>query len=113
VFLRALAGIDSQKTKDNPDLLSQGTDEEILALFDNKSFHQGYLEKDSVRSVEEAWSSCSKKQRPGEPPTLEASRNFCGISALIPKRYDLTKVGRHKLNARLGLNTDLDGRTVT
>jgi DNA-directed RNA polymerase subunit beta len=54
-----------------------------------------------------------KKQRPGEPPTLEASRNLLWNICFDPKRYDLTRVGRHKLNARLGLNTDLDVRTVT
>ncbi|MBN1631990.1 MAG: DNA-directed RNA polymerase subunit beta [Thermoleophilia bacterium] len=113
VFLRALAGIDSQKTKDEPDLLSQGTDEEILALFDSNPFIKATLEKDSVRSVDEALVELFKKQRPGEPPTLEASRNLLWNICFDPKRYDLTRVGRHKLNARLGLETDLDVRTLT
>ncbi|MFH0916564.1 MAG: DNA-directed RNA polymerase subunit beta [bacterium] len=113
VFLRALAGIDSQKTKDDPDLLSKGTDEEILDLFDGNPFIKATLEKDSVRSVEEALVELFKKQRPGEPPTLEASRNLLWNICFDPKRYDLTRVGRHKLNARLGLDTDLDVRTLT
>ncbi len=113
VFLRALAGIDSEKTKDDPDLLSKGTDEEILALFDNNPFIKATLEKDSVRSVDEALVELFKKQRPGEPPTLEASRNLLWNICFDPKRYDLTRVGRHKLNARLGLDTDLDVRTLT
>ena len=113
VFLRALAGIDSQKTKDDPDLLSKGTDEEILELFDGNPFIKATLEKDSVRSVEEALVELFKKQRPGEPPTLEASRNLLWNICFDPKRYDLTRVGRHKLNARLGLDTDLDVRTLT
>jgi DNA-directed RNA polymerase subunit beta len=113
VFLRALAGIDSVRTKDEPGLLSQGTDEEILALFDNNPFIKATLEKDSVRSVDEALVELFKKQRPGEPPTLEASRNLLWNICFDPKRYDLTRVGRHKLNARLGLNTDLDVRTLT
>jgi DNA-directed RNA polymerase subunit beta len=113
VFLRALAGISSERTKDEPGLMSVGSDEEILALFDGNPFIKATLEKDSVRSVEEALVELFKKQRPGEPPTLEASRNLLWNICFDPKRYDLTRVGRHKLNARLGLNTDLDVRTVT
>ena len=113
VFLRALAGIDSERTGDAPDFLSKGTDEEILDLFDGNPFIKATLDKDSVRSVEEALVELFKKQRPGEPPTLEASRNLLWNICFDPKRYDLTRVGRHKLNARLGLNTDLDVRTLT
>jgi DNA-directed RNA polymerase subunit beta len=113
VFLRALAGIDSARTKDDPGLLAKGTDEEILDLFEGNPFIKATLEKDSVRSVEEALVELFKKQRPGEPPTLEASRNLLWNICFDPKRYDLTRVGRHKLNARLGLNTDLDIRTLT
>ena len=113
VFLRALAGIDSERTRDDPDFLSKGTDEEILDLFDGNPFIKATLDKDSVRSVEEALVELFKKQRPGEPPTLEASRNLLWNICFDPKRYDLTRVGRHKLNARLGLDTDLDVRTLT
>ena len=53
-----------------------------------------------------------KKQRPGEPPSVEA-----GVALLEqlfdPKRYDLTRVGRYKLNARLDLDIDLDTRVLT
>ena len=66
VFLRALAGIDSEATKDEPGLLSEGTDEEILELFDNNPFIKATLEKDSVSSVDEALVELFKKQRPGE-----------------------------------------------
>ena len=113
VFLRALAGIDSKRTGDDLDFLSKGTDEEILDLFDANPFIKATLDKDSVRSVEEALVELFKKQRPGEPPTLEASRNLLWNICFDPKRYDLTRVGRHKLNARLGLDTDLDVRTLT
>ncbi len=113
VLLRALAGIDSARTMDDPSLLSKGTDEEILDLFDGNPFIKATLEKDSVRSVEEALVELFKKQRPGEPPTLEASRNLLWNICFDPKRYDLTRVGRHKLNARLNLDTDLDIRTLT
>jgi DNA-directed RNA polymerase subunit beta len=113
VFLRALAGIASERTGDAPDFLSKGTDEEILDLFEGNPFIKATLDKDSVRSVEEALVELFKKQRPGEPPTLEASRNLLWNICFDPKRYDLTRVGRHKLNARLNLDTDLDVRTLT
>ena len=113
VLLRALAGIDSERTGDDPELLSQGTDEEILALFDDTPFFKATLEKDSTRTVDEALVELFKKQRPGEPPTLEASRNLLWNICFDSKRYDLTRVGRHKLNARLGLGTELDVRTLT
>ena len=93
VFLRALAGIDSEATGDDPDFLSKGTDEEIIDLFDGNPFIKATLDKDSVRSVEEALVELFKKQRPGEPPTLEASRNLLWNICFDPKRYDLTRVG--------------------
>ncbi len=54
-----------------------------------------------------------KKQRPGEPPSVDNARNLLNQLFFDPKRYDLTRVGRYKLNARLGLDVDLDTRTLT
>ncbi|MCX8032000.1 MAG: DNA-directed RNA polymerase subunit beta [Thermoleophilia bacterium] len=113
VFLRALASIDSRKTGDDPDFLSRGTDEEILALFNDNPFIKATLEKDPVKTVDEALVELFKKQRPGEPPTLEGSRTLLWNICFDPKRYDLTRVGRHKLNKRLGLNVDESVRTLT
>ncbi len=113
VFLRAMAAIDSKRTGDDPDFLVRGTDEEILALFDNNPFIRATLERDPVRSVDLALVELFKKQRPGEPPTLEASRALLWNICFDSKRYDLTRVGRHKLNDRLGLNTPLEVRTLT
>ena len=50
-----------------------------------------------------------KKQRPGEPPTVDNSRALVRSLFFDPKRYDLTKVGRYKLDARLGLDIGLGG----
>ena len=55
-----------------------------------------------MRTVEEALVELFKKQRPGEPPTLEASRNLLWNICFDPKRYDLTRVGRHKLKPGSG-----------
>jgi DNA-directed RNA polymerase subunit beta len=54
-----------------------------------------------------------KKQRPGEPPTVDNSRALVRSLFYDPKRYDLTKVGRYKLNARLGLEVGAGVRTLT
>ena len=54
-----------------------------------------------------------KKQRPGEPPTLDNARNLLRSLFFDPKRYDLTKVGRYKLNQRLGVNVPEDTRVLT
>ena len=54
-----------------------------------------------------------KKQRPGEPPTLDNARNLLRALFFDPKRYDLTKVGRYKLNQRLGVSVPEDVRVLT
>ena len=54
-----------------------------------------------------------KKQRPGEPPTLDNARNLLRALFFDPKRYDLTKVGRYKLNQRLGVDVPEDVRVLT
>ena len=54
-----------------------------------------------------------KKQRPGEPPSVEAAESLLNQMFFDPKRYDLTRVGRYKLNARLGTGVDLETRTLT
>ena len=59
------------------------------------------LEKDTTTREEEALIEVFKKQRPGEPPTLENSRALLRSLFFDPKRYDLTRVGRYKLNVRL------------
>ena len=54
-----------------------------------------------------------KKQRPGEPPSVDAAYALLQQLFFDPKRYDLTRVGRYKLNSRLGLDIDLDTRVLT
>ena len=54
-----------------------------------------------------------KKQRPGEPPTVDNSKSLVRSLFFDPKRYDLTRVGRYKLNARLDANVDQEVRTLT
>ena len=62
---------------------------------------------------EEAVIEVFKKQRPGEPPTLENARNLLRGLFFDPKRYDLTSVGRYKLNQRLEVDVPDDVRVLT
>src|SRR5438067_4841997 len=89
------------------------SNEAILALFDNSAYIVNTLEKDPSTREEEALIEVFKKQRPGEPPTLDNARNLLRALFFDPKRYDLTKVGRYKLNQRLGVNVPEDVRVLT
>jgi DNA-directed RNA polymerase subunit beta len=89
------------------------TNEAILALFDNSHFIEKTLEKDPTTREEEALIEVFKKQRPGEPPTLDNARNLLRSLFFDPKRYDLTKVGRYKLNQRLGVDVPEETRVLT
>ena len=93
--------------------LDTSTNEAILKLFDNSHFIQKTLEKDPTTREEEALIEVFKKQRPGEPPTLDNARNLLSSLFFDPKRYDLTKVGRYKLNQRLGVDVPDDTRVLT
>jgi DNA-directed RNA polymerase subunit beta len=93
--------------------LDTSTNEAILALFENSSYIVNTLEKDPSTREEEALIEVFKKQRPGEPPTLDNARNLLRALFFDPKRYDLTKVGRYKLNQRLGVNVPEDTRVLT
>ncbi|MGI8594404.1 MAG: DNA-directed RNA polymerase subunit beta, partial [Solirubrobacteraceae bacterium] len=95
--------------------MGYASDEEILKLFDASHYIALTTEADAeaTRSEEGALIELFKKQRPGEPPSVENARNLLNQLFFDPKRYDLTRVGRYKLNSRLGLDIDLDTRTLT
>ncbi len=91
------------------------SDEQILELFDNSLYIRNTIEADTevTRSEEGALIELFKKQRPGEPPSVDNARALLHTLFFDPKRYDLTRVGRYKLNARLHLDEDLDTRVLT
>jgi DNA-directed RNA polymerase subunit beta len=95
--------------------MGYASDEEILKLFDNSIYIQLTLDADPemVRTEEGSLIELFKKQRPGEPPSVDAARSLLNQLFFDPKRYDLTRVGRYKLNSRLGLEIDLETRTLT
>jgi DNA-directed RNA polymerase subunit beta len=108
-LLRALPAADPT----TGDEIDTSTNEAIMALFDNSSYIANTLEKDTTEREEEALIEVFKKQRPGEPPTVDNSRNLLNSLFFDPKRYDLTKVGRYKLNQRLGVEVPEDTRVLT
>ena len=93
--------------------LDTSTNEKILELFGNSPFIAMTLEKDATTREEEALIEVFKKQRPGEPPTLDNARNLLRALFFDAKRYDLTKVGRYKLNQRLGVGVPEGTRVLT
>ena len=78
------------------------TNEEILKLTNNAASIQATLEKDHVETQVEALEDIYRKLRPGEPPTAESAKTLLENLFFNPKRYDLAKVGRHKLDKKLG-----------
>jgi DNA-directed RNA polymerase subunit beta len=104
-----------------------GTDEEIRSLFTDVDtnlehpFIESTLERDSTsnptshreKGVNDALLEFYKKLRPGDPPTLDNATNFVQNLFFSSRRYDLGKVGRYKLNRRLGLDSPLEERILT
>src|SRR5687767_5841999 len=93
--------------------IDTSTNEALLKLFDNSMFIVNTLEKDPAETEDQALIEVFKKQRPGEPPTLDNARNLLRSLFFDPKRYDLTKVGRYKLNQRLSVDVPEDTRVLT
>jgi len=96
-----------------------GSDEDILSLFEQVETapeHQYIcetIEKDPTKTEEDALLEFYRKLRPGDPPTPENAKSFLQSLLFTPRRYDLGKVGRHKLNRRLDLEISLATRTLT
>ncbi len=90
-------------------------DQELLDLFDGSAYLRNTIESDpeATRTKKGSLIELFKKQRPGEPPSVDAAYALLQQLFFDPKRYDLTRVGRYKLNSRLGLDIDLDTRVLT
>ena len=95
--------------------MGYASDEEILRLFENSLYIRNTIDSDTeaTRTEEGALIELFKKQRPGEPPSVDNAKALLNQLFFDPKRYDLTRVGRYKLNSRLGLDVDIDTRTLT
>ena len=88
------------------------TDEQILDLFINNPKIQATLEKDPIKTQDEAIIEIYKKLRPGELPTADAARNLFDGLFFDNRRYDLAKVGRYKFNKKLKLATRIAGQVA-
>ncbi|WP_185174273.1 DNA-directed RNA polymerase subunit beta [Rothia nasimurium] len=80
----------------------------ILAEFGEFDSIRATLEKDTVQTREEALLDIYRKLRPGEPPTVDAAQNLLDNMYFTPRRYDLAKVGRYKVNRKLGIDTPIN-----
>ncbi len=78
------------------------TDEEILAMFGHSEAIKNTLAKDPVQDNDEALLDLYRKLRPGEPTTVESARGMINTLFRNPKRYDLTRVGRYKIDTKFG-----------
>jgi DNA-directed RNA polymerase subunit beta len=96
-----------------------GTDEELHELFEmvdimpDHPYIEATIERDPTKTSEEAMIEFYKKLRPGDPPTKDNAESFLTSLLFSPRRYDLARVGRHKLNKRLGVEVPLEKRTLT
>ncbi|MGH2544187.1 MAG: DNA-directed RNA polymerase subunit beta, partial [Ardenticatenaceae bacterium] len=115
IFLRALGTV--------PDgfgstLIAEGTDEELYALFQDVDTDQDHryldatIERDPTKNAEDALIEFYKKLRPGDPATLDNAKSYLESLLFNPRRYDLGKVGRYKLNKQLKVAVPLDQRTL-
>ena len=84
--------------------LGFGNDAEILDLFEGAESIGNTLERDAIETQDEALIDIYRKLRPGEPPTVESARSLIENLFFNPKRYDLARVGRYKVNKKLGFD---------
>jgi DNA-directed RNA polymerase subunit beta len=89
------------------------TEEQIREEFGEYESMMATLDKDSVKTQDEALLDIYRKMRPGEPPTKEAAQNLIENLYFNPKRYDLAKVGRFKVNKKLGMELPLDEKLLS
>ena len=86
------------------------TDSDILELFGEEPKLIASIQKDTVKTSDEALIEIYKKLRPGELPTVEAAKSLFSGLFFDSRRYDLAKVGRYKFNKKLSLATRITGR---
>ena len=88
------------------------SDEDIIELFGKSDFMENTIGKDSTRNTDEALIEIYEKLRPGEPATLDSSKNQIITRFFDEFRYDLAKVGRYKFNLKLNVLDRLLGQTL-
>lgn len=89
------------------------SDNEIMDVLRHPDYYQKTLEKEGNPSEEEALMELYRKLRPGEPPTVSGGQQLLESRFFDPKRYDLGRVGRYKINRKLRLNVPDTVRVLT
>ena len=82
------------------------SDDEIVSLLGDSDIVRSTLERDVAQTREDALIEIYKRQRPGEPPTVDSARSLLDGLYFNAQRYDLAKVGRYKINKKLGLDVE-------
>jgi DNA-directed RNA polymerase subunit beta len=119
VVVRALAAVSTDMNDPTDEVLKEGTDEELFTLFERsdnmpeRSYIEATIEKDPTKNAEEAVVEFFRRMRPGDPPNLDNAKSYFKSLFFSPRRYDLARVGRYKLNRRLGLSFPLSQLTLT
>ncbi len=123
IFLRALAAVDDEL---HSTVLTEGTDEELFALFGdadndpNRRWLENTIRQEPEWSpregrtlAQEALIEFYRRMRPGDPAKLDNAEEYLRSQIFDPQRYNLQEVGRYKLNQRMGLKIPMDVRTIT
>ena len=89
------------------------TREEIIDLLGDSEMVIRTLDRDPATTKEESLIELYRRFRPGEPPTIDSARTLLDGLFFNPQRYDLAKVGRYKINKKLGFDPENDNSTLT
>jgi len=89
------------------------TDDEILSLLGDSDVVRNTLERDVATTREDALIEIYRRQRPGEPPTVDSARSLLDGLFFNEQRYDLARVGRYKINKKLEEEIPADVRVLT
>jgi DNA-directed RNA polymerase subunit beta len=89
--------------------LGHTADEDILKLYGSDKALVATLQKDDTKTPEEALLGIYRRLRPGDPPTIESARTLLNTLFFDPRRYDLGRVGRYKLDKKLSLRPSPEG----
>ncbi len=93
--------------------LGLGGPEEILNRFEDSWLIRNTLERDDTTSREDALLEVFRRQRPGEPVNIDNAQNLVEGLFFDPKRYDLSEVGRYKVNKKLKVDVPMETHTLT
>jgi DNA-directed RNA polymerase subunit beta len=114
VLLRAISQAKGEDRRGEHVTLA--SDEDLLKYYDSDKAVQATLAKDDTKTPEDALLAIYRRLRPGDPPTIESARTLLNTLFFDPRRYDLGRVGRYKLDKKLGIKpaaeTPPEGRVI-